>query len=129
MHCFGCIIFAPSLSSQSIMDALATYSLVLNAVAVLLAVSGLLILAGKGDWLISGYNTASPEEKQKYHIVRLRRIAGVFSLVTALLILLLGRVLRTGCMAESTAALLFSGAAVALTMALVILSNTWARRK
>ena len=32
----------------------------------------LLILSGRGDNLIAGYNTASKEEREQYHIKRLR---------------------------------------------------------
>lgn len=35
-------------------------------VAALFAVLSILLLSGKGSWLIAGYNTASPEEKAKY---------------------------------------------------------------
>ena len=35
------------------------------------------ILAGKGDWLIAGYNTASQQEKQQVNIKRLRLARGL----------------------------------------------------
>ena len=38
---------------------------ILIVVAVLLLVCGVLILLGSGDWLISGYNTASKQKKEK----------------------------------------------------------------
>lgn len=35
-------------------------------VIVLFLVLGIYLLQGKGGWLIAGYNTMSPEEKEKY---------------------------------------------------------------
>ena len=37
-------------------------------VGAVMAIMGILILLGKGDNLIAGYNTASEEEKAKYNI-------------------------------------------------------------
>ena len=41
-------------------------------IAALLVIMGIIVLLGKGDNLIAGYNTASPEEKAKINIKRLR---------------------------------------------------------
>ena len=48
----------------------------LAAMAVLFAIMGIVILIGKGDNLIAGYNTASKEERAKYDIKRLRGLIG-----------------------------------------------------
>ncbi|MBR4227934.1 MAG: DUF3784 domain-containing protein, partial [Bacteroidales bacterium] len=45
---------------------------ILIIVAALLLVMGIIIIIGKGDNLIAGYNTASKEERAKYNIKRLR---------------------------------------------------------
>ena len=37
---------------------------------------GVLILIGKGDNLIAGYNTASKKEKAQYNVKRLRGLIG-----------------------------------------------------
>ena len=37
----------------------------------LLAAFSLILLAGKGSWLIAGYNTSTREKKQKYNEKRL----------------------------------------------------------
>lgn len=56
------------------------------AVVVLLAVISVVLLMGKGSFLIAGYNTASKEKKEKYNEKRLCHIAGGgFSLLTVLL--------------------------------------------
>ena len=43
-----------------------TPAMVMYAVAALFLALSFVILLGKGDFLISGYNTASEEEKAKY---------------------------------------------------------------
>ena len=50
--------------------------IIIIMVAAVVAVVGIVILAGKGDWLIAGYNTSSPEEREKYDIRRLRLLMG-----------------------------------------------------
>lgn len=55
-------------------------------IATILVIMGILILIGKGDWLISGYNTASPEERAEYNIRRLRLIMGVVSMLVAVIV-------------------------------------------
>ena len=49
----------------------------------LLAVLGVVILSGKGDWLIAGYNTASHEEREKYNMRRVRGVLGVLMFIVA----------------------------------------------
>ena len=45
-------------------------------VVILLAVMSIVLLMGKGSFLIAGFNTASKEEKKKYNVKRLCRIVG-----------------------------------------------------
>ena len=83
----------------------------------------IVILIGKGDWLIAGYNTASKEEKEKVNIKRLRLIVGILFLLIA-----------PGCFlpiddSDKTHNLLFAGVVVVLTTVAVILANTWAKKK
>lgn len=53
---------------------------------VLFAAMGIALLLGKGSWLISGYNTASKEEKEKYDKNKLCRATGLELLfITAIL--------------------------------------------
>ena len=54
-------------------------------IAVLMVVMGILMLAGKGDNLIAGYNTASKAEREKVNIKRLRRLMGITMFVLAFL--------------------------------------------
>ena len=45
----------------------------------------LLILSGRGDNLIAGYNTASEKEREQYHIKRLRLVIAGIMLATIIL--------------------------------------------
>lgn len=96
---------------------------VLVILALLFAVMGILVLAGKGDNLIAGYNTASREEREKIDIKRLRVLVGGLLIVLApLMILLLGN--ETMASAGSFGAIVF-----VLCIVVVILANTWAKKK
>lgn len=46
------------------------------AVVIMLAIFSLCLLAGKGSFLIAGYNTSSKEKKQRYEKKRLCRVVG-----------------------------------------------------
>ena len=95
---------------------------VLIIVALVCAVMGILILMGKGDNLIAGYNTASKEERERYDIKRLRGLIGGLMIVLAPLLLMLGK--------ESMASTWsFCGIVLVLCIVVVILANTWAKKK
>ena len=82
-----------------------------------------LILIGKGDDLIAGYNTASKEERAKYDIGRLRKVSGYGLLLTCL---------PTGLLplAEMSDIIFWSSMISMIIIAIVvtILANTYARR-
>ena len=46
-------------------------------VFVIFAVLSIILLSGHGSWFISGYNTASKEEKEKYNEKKLCRTMGI----------------------------------------------------
>ena len=96
--------------------------IILLLIAAAMAIMGIIILIGKGDKLISGYNTASEEEREQYNIKRLRGlIGGLLIVVAPMVFFMLGE--------ETMAA---TGAFVVLTLILsiivVILANTWAKK-
>ena len=96
---------------------------VLVILALVFAVMGILVLAGKGDNLIAGYNTTSREEREQIDIKRLRGLVGGLLIVLApLMILLLGN--ETMASAGSFGAIVF-----VLCIVVVILANTWAKKK
>ncbi len=95
-----------------------TTQIVLAAFLVIMAI---VILAGKGDWLIAGYNTASKKEKEQVNIKRLRFIVGLFLLIVAPLLFILGdNLIRV---------LVFVVVVISLAVCCSILANTWAKKK
>lgn len=97
--------------------------IVLIIVAAILLIMGIIILVGKGDNLIAGYNTASKEEKAQYNIKRLRGlIGGILVVLAPMMLLLLGK--------ESLAATLsFVVLTFVLCIVMVLLANTWAKKR
>ena len=97
--------------------------IVLIIVAAILLIMGIVILIGKGDNLIAGYNTASKEEKSQYNIKRLRGLIGGLLIISApMMVLLLGE-------ESMTAAWSFVAYTFVLTIVVLILANTWAKNK
>lgn len=97
--------------------------IVLIIVAAFLLVMGIIVLIGKGDNLIAGYNTASEEEKSQYNIKRLRGLIGGFLIVLAPMMLLM---LREESMTSTWS---FIAVTFVLCIVVVILANTWAKKK
>ncbi len=92
-------------------------------IALLLGVLGVIVLVGKGDKLIAGYNTASKEEKEKVNIKRLRLLIGGLLIVMAPLCFILND------NSSVSSGLTFTGIVVVLTLIVVVLANTWAMKK
>ena len=79
----------------------------------------IVLLIGKGDFLIAGYNTARKEAKEKCNIKRLRFIMGTgFVLLSALLTF-----------KDAMGHGLFIAATLSFVVVAVILANTWAIKK
>ena len=97
--------------------------IVLIIIAAILVIMGVLILIGKGDNLIAGYNTASEEERAQYNVKRLRGLIGGLLIVLAPMLFLLD--------GEDTMAATWSFVAIVfvLCIVVVILANTWAKKK
>ena len=93
---------------------------ILIVVAVLLLVCGVLILLGSGDWLISGYNTASKQKKEKYNLPHLRLLTGLTCMYTAVIIVV-------NYFIDSE--LFITCAILPVVIITILLSNTWAKRK
>lgn len=96
---------------------------VLIIVAALLLIMGIIILIGKGDNLIAGYNTASKEERAKYNIKRLRGLIGGLLIAMAPMMLLLAGEPST----EKVWS--FTSLVLVVCIVVVILANTWAKKK
>lgn len=91
-------------------------------VAIITVLFGVAYLRGKCDGFIAGYNTSSPEKQKMYDIKRLRLIVACFLFaIAALLFLFL--------MKSDLAATLFLSIVAVLSVAAVVLANTWAKKK
>ena len=65
------------------------YSIIMFSTAALLIVPALFLLAGRGAFLIAGYNTASAVEKTDYNEKRLCRVIGAGTLMIGILVLIM----------------------------------------
>lgn len=92
-------------------------------IALFFVVLGIIVLAGKGDMLIAGYNTVPKEEKEKVNIKRLRLLIGGLLVVIASLCFILDD------NDNVSSGLIFTGIVVVLTIFVIILANTWAMKK
>ena len=97
--------------------------IVLLIVAAILVIMGIIILIGKGDNLIAGYNTASKEERAQYNIKRLRGLIGGLLIAMAPMMMLLAGEPAT----EKVWS--FSALVFVVCIIVVILANTWAKNK
>ena len=84
---------------------------------------GIIILIGKGDNMIAGYNTAPKEERAEYDIKRLRGLIGGLLIVLAPMTFF---TLKEGTMAATWS---FIALTFVLSIVVVILANTWAKKK
>jgi len=92
--------------------------------SILFIVLAIILLMGKGDKLIAGYNTASEEERKKVDIKRLRIVMAVLMVITAIfcaILPLLGN--------NKTSQLAAAGIFIAITIVGIIVANTWAKKK
>lgn len=96
--------------------------IVLIFIAAILLIMSIVILVGKGDYLIAGYNTASKQEREKYDVKRLRGLVGSVLIILAPMTLLLGE-------ETMTATLSYIVLTFVLCIIVVILANTWAKKK
>ena len=62
-------------------------------VFVIFAVFSIILLSGHGSWFISGYNTASKEEKEKYDEKKLCRTMGIGMSIIAILALTISKLM------------------------------------
>ena len=93
-------------------------------IAIILMIFGVIILIGKGDFLVAGYNTASKEKKQKVNVKRLRLVIGGFLIIVALTLslpFLIGNGENTRMITIITI--------VVMTIVCLLLANTWCIKK
>ena len=100
---------------------------VLSIVSLILLVMAMLILIGKGDSLIAGYNTASREAQQVYDRRRVRVLVGVLLIIVALALPLFGILLVLGYKEVVLVAL--PATAFILVAATFTTAHFWAKKK
>ena len=92
---------------------------------IIFAVLSIVLISGHGSWLISGYNTASKEEKGKYNEKNLCRTMGIGMSIIAILLLTMG-------LFENIVPAFFDYIALGIFLAdvvtIIVLGNTICRR-
>lgn len=61
-------------------------SIITLVIGLLFIVMGIALFCGKGSWLIAGYNTMSPQEKEKYDEKKLCKAASVVCVLCSLML-------------------------------------------
>ncbi len=89
--------------------------------AIVFCILGMVILFGKGDKLIAGYNTASEEEQQKVDIVRLRRVTTFICLLSAVFLPVISYF--------DDYQLFITTGYILIVIVSIIVANTWAKKK
>lgn len=93
-------------------------------IAVIFFIFAYIVVKGKGDKFIAGYNTASEEEKAQVNVQRLRLLVALTSVLAGAFCCIIPLLAdNNGAIVGVTVVLLCSGLAV------VVLANTWARKK
>ena len=92
--------------------------------SILFIVLAIILLMGKGDKLIAGYNTASEEDRKKVDIKRLRIVMAILMVITAVFCAILPLIGN-----NKTSQLTAAGIFIAITLVGVIVANTWAKKK
>ncbi len=100
---------------------------ILSVVSLIFLVMAVIILSGKGDSLIAGYNTASREAQDVYHKRRVRILVGVLLIVISLALPLFGYLLIRG-YKEVVMVALPATAFVIITAAFVA-AHFWVKKK
>ena len=93
-------------------------------IAVIFFIFAYSVVKGKGDKFIAGYNTASEEEKAQVNVQRLRILVALTSVLAGAFCCIIPLLAdNNGAIVGATVVLLCSGLAV------VVLANTWAKKK
>ena len=87
---------------------------------------GIVILSGKGDNLIAGYNTASDEERREVNIKRLRIVVAGICILSPVVISLSVFIGKEG---DTSLHLFTAFCVILMTIIGLVLANTWCKRK
>ena len=94
---------------------------ILWILVVVFTLLSILLLAGRGAWLIAGYNTADEEEKSRYDEKKLCRVIGAGMAVIAVLLFIMAAWMET---LPAWFAFVFLGGTVADCIVMIWLANT-----
>ena len=92
--------------------------------AIIFLILAYIIMKGKGDKFIAGYNTASEEEKAQVNIKRLRILVALTSVLAGAFCCLIPIIANNNAVVIGATVVL-----LVLGLLVVILANTWARKK
>lgn len=95
-------------------------------IIVIMFALGMVILSGKGDNLIAGYNTANEKERREVNIKRLRIVVAGICILTSVLI---GIPFFIGKEDDASSHLFTVFGIMLITIIGLVLANTWCKRK
>ncbi len=96
--------------------------IIIFIISLLVVLMGILYLRGKADFLIAGFNTATPQYQKMYDIKRLR-------LLVAILHFVLGGLFFLFLMKDSNLAVtIFLSSIAVVSTVIIILARTWAKK-
>lgn len=95
-------------------------SFVISAIIIFFAI---VILTGKGDGLMAGYNTASEEKRKKVNIKRLRLLSAAMLFLASIFFCVMPFI------RDNEVINLTSPIFLIVIFVFVILANTWAKKK
>lgn len=100
---------------------------ILGLVSLVLLIMAIIILSGKGDSLIAGYNTASREAQDVYDKRRVRILVGVLLIVIGLVLPAFGLLLILGY--KDLVLVAFPATAFIIVAATFATAHLWAKKK
>ena len=100
---------------------------ILGVVSLVLLIMAIIILSGKGDSLIAGYNTASREAQVVYDKRRVRILVGVLLIVIGLVLPAFGLLLILGY--KDLVLVAFPATAFIIVAATFATAHLWAKKK
>ena len=95
-------------------------------IIVIMFALGMVILSGKGDNLIAGYNTASEEERKEMNVKRLRIVVACICFLSPVVISLPVFIGKEG---DTSIHLFTAFCVILMTIVGLVLANTWCKRK
>ena len=100
---------------------------ILGFVSLVLLIMAIIILSGKGDSLIAGYNTASREAQDVYDKRRVRILVGVLLIVIGLVLPAFGLLLILGY--KDLVLVAFPATAFIIVAATFATAHLWAKKR